>query len=363
MVPIDVPPWIWSESHFSLSFGSGLARQLDGTLVGVTDRGPIVDNECDEGRLCEGIRYGVTGFRPLLVSFQKSVQGDRYEVIRTLPIDGGGDGASTTAGEHKQEECPKPMLDPEGVSVDASGTPWIVDEATSSLLALNAETGEVTKSFSPGNGLPKILNTLSDGRGFEGLSVDSDGALWIVLQSPLEPRHGGMARASVVRFVKFIPETSRVEMYAYPLSHISPQNRSEVKISALEALPGNRILFIERSISSGEEQNFITVVSVDGARPLKQRKKRKHEIESAKNTSKFERSFVNTLSRIPLSREWCDGMHKFEGVVFDEQNGEILLVDDTDFGISEKTPCGNRDVQAPKLCTLSVSFARGSSEL
>jgi hypothetical protein len=255
------------------------------------------------------------------------------------------------------------MRDPEGVSVDASGTPWIVDEATSSLLALDPETGEVRKSFSPGSGLPKILKHLSEGRGFEGLSVDSDGAFWIALQSPLEPHHGGMERALVVRFVKFNPETSQVEMYAYPLSHISPQNRNEVKVSALEVLSNNGLLFIERNGSDGDERNFITVVSVDGVQPLQQPKKRKNEIESAKNTSKFERSFLKTLSRTPLSKEWCDGMHKFEGVVFDEQDGEILLVDDTDFGISEESPCGNRLVQAPKLCVLSVSFASGSAEL
>ncbi|MGA1190818.1 MAG: esterase-like activity of phytase family protein [Bdellovibrionota bacterium] len=363
VVPIDVPPWVWSESHFLLSFGSGLARQSDGTLVGVTDRGPIVGNECEVGQLCDSTRYGIKGFRPLLVSFQKSEQGDRYEVIRTLPIGGGSKGSSTSVGKRKQEECSQLRRDPEGVSVDASGTLWIVDEATSSLLALDPETGEVTKSFSPGNGLPKILNDLSEGRGFEGLSVDSDGALWIALQSPLEPHHGEMERASVVRFVKVAPETSQVEMYAYPLSHIPPQNRNEVKISALEALSDKRLLFIERNVSNGEEQNFITVVSVDGVQPLKQRKKRKNEIESAKNVSKFQGSFVKTLSRTPLSTEWCDGMHKFEGVIFYEEDGEILLVEDTDFGVSEEAPCGERVVQSSKLCILSVSFASGSSEL
>lgn len=357
MVPIDVPSSIWTESQFPLSFGSGLARQPDGTLVGVTDRGPLVDNECEVGQLCDGTRYGIKGFRPLLVFLRQSEQGDRYEAIRTLPVGGGLRSGSTSAGKRMQEACQQLVRDPEGVSVDASGTPWIVDEATSALLALNPETGEVIKSFSPGNGLPKILKYLSEGRGFEGLSVDSEGAFWVALQSPLQPHHRGMARASVVRLVRVLPNTGDVEMYAYSLSHISPQFRKEVKLSALAALPEKRLLFIEREVSDSNERNFLTVVSVDGVLPLKERKKRKNEIESAKNTAKFERSFLRILSRTHLSTDWCDGMQKLEGVVFNEEDGEILIIEDTDFGISDEMPCGTSGVQTPKLCILSVSFS------
>ena len=361
-VSVHVPESLWSYKQYDLAFGSGLALGKNGLLWGVTDRGPIIGEDCQEGVVCNGLRYALDDFSPLIVSLHQSTHSHEYQANSAIPIHETLLEKKSMPGKRSGMICNQEhLLDPEGVAIDQDGYFWIVEESNPALLKVHPQSGAIQRRYVVGNGLPHILKYSQQNKSFEGIAVAEDGDLWIALQAPLALELQDKGQASVIRLVKFSPESERAEMYAYSLHHISPSHRQEVKVSAIEAISDSRLLLLERVHDGESERSYLTLLSYKGLVPLKEQKKKKKEIESRTSLAKFEDSLLKTISRTPLQDEWCGGFRKFEGMAYDAKRSELILAQDADFGVTDEESCEPSSSSGTTLCILNISLASAFS--
>ncbi|MFI2734385.1 esterase-like activity of phytase family protein [Streptomyces sp. NPDC018711] len=239
----------------------------------VTDRGP-------NGQIAVGKdkrrTFPVPGFDPAIVKVR--AEGDRLRVLTSIPLTTAS-GAPVTGlpNQAGRDEAPytydasTPLaydpngLDTEGLVRDRDGSFWLVDEYGPSLVHVSA-TGRVLARHVPkGLGLtgtdypvveslPSIFLQRKVNRGFEGLALLPDGDLVLGLQSPLlNPDKASGENSRTTRLLRFSPEENRVTAeYAYRFDAVDAvepgqTKTSELKLSALVALGGDRLLVQERT--------------------------------------------------------------------------------------------------------------------
>ncbi|MEU1267782.1 esterase-like activity of phytase family protein [Streptomyces sp. NPDC005799] len=239
----------------------------------VTDRGP-------NGQIkVSGTKrrtFPVPGFDPAIVRIR--VSGDTVKVLDAIPITtSSGKAVTGLSNQQGRDEAPysydakSPLsynpngLDTEGIVRAADGTFWLIDEYSPSLVHVSAHGKVLTRYVPTGlnltgadypvvEALPAVLLHRKTNRGFEGLAQLSGGDLVIALQSPLSLPDTAAGEASrTTRLLRFSPKKKAVTgEYAYrfdPVDVVDPSedDTSELKISSVVAVGGDRLLVEERT--------------------------------------------------------------------------------------------------------------------
>ncbi|MFJ5874777.1 esterase-like activity of phytase family protein [Streptomyces sp. NPDC093088] len=239
----------------------------------VTDRGPNGQIEIGKDK---HRTFPVPGFDPAIVKIR--VAGGRIQVLKTLPITTSrGTPVTGLPNQPGRDEAPyaydasTPLpydpngLDTEGIVRDRDGGFWLVDEYGPSLVHVSAKGRVLARHVPKGlkltgadypvvESLPAIFLKRKINRGFEGLALLPGGDLVLGLQSPLlNPDEAAGKESRTTRLLRFSPRENRVTAeYAYrfdPVGTVEPgqTKTSELKLSALVALGGDRLLVQERT--------------------------------------------------------------------------------------------------------------------
>ncbi|GGN42730.1 esterase-like activity of phytase family protein [Streptomyces fuscichromogenes] len=239
----------------------------------VTDRGPNGQIKVDGKKRRT---FPVPGFDPAIVKIR--VCGDAIEVIDAIPVTtSSGKAVTGLSDQAGRDEAPYSYdaktalsynpngLDTEGIVRAADGTFWLVDEYGPSLVHVSTR-GKVLARYVPKGlhltgadypvveALPSVFLHRKVNRGFEGLALLPGGDLVMALQSPLSLPDGDAGDASrTTRLLRFSPRKKSVTAeYAYrfdPVNVVDPSedDTSELKISSIVAVGGDRLLVEERT--------------------------------------------------------------------------------------------------------------------
>jgi hypothetical protein len=239
----------------------------------VTDRGP-------NGQIKVAGKkrrtFPVPGFDPAIVKIR--VSGDTVQVLDAIPLTtSSGKPVTGLPDQAGRDEAPysydalTPLaynpngVDTEGIVRAEDGTFWLVDEYGPSLIHVSAR-GKVLARYVPQGlnltgsdypvveALPSVLLHRKINRGFEGLAQLPGGDLVMALQSPLSLPDSAAGDASrTTRLLRFSPRKRAVTAeYAYrfdPVNVVDPSedDTSELKISSVVAVGGDRLLVEERT--------------------------------------------------------------------------------------------------------------------
>ncbi|PTM96852.1 esterase-like activity of phytase family protein [Streptomyces sp. VMFN-G11Ma] len=239
----------------------------------VTDRGPNGQIKVDGTKRRT---FPVPGFDPAIVKIR--VSGDTVNVQDAIPITtSSGKAVTGLSNQASRDEAPysydasKPLsynpngLDTEGIVRAKDGGFWLVDEYGPSLVHVSARGRVLTRYVPKGlnltgtdypvvEALPAILLHRKINRGFEGLAQLPGGDLVMALQSPLSlPDEDAGDASRTTRLLRFSPRKKAVTAeYAYrfdPVNVVDPSedDTSELKISSVVAVGGDRLLVEERT--------------------------------------------------------------------------------------------------------------------
>ncbi|WP_405875318.1 esterase-like activity of phytase family protein [Streptomyces sp. NBC_00005] len=239
----------------------------------VTDRGP---NGQIKVAGTKRRTFPVPGFDPAIVKIR--VSGDTVKVLDAIPITTfSGKAVTGLSDQAGRDEAPysydasTPVsynangLDTEGIVRAQDGSFWLVDEYGPSLVHVSARGRVLTRYVPKGlnltgadypvvEALPAVLLHRKINRGFEGLAQLPGGDLVMALQSPLSLPDGDAGDASrTTRLLRFSPKKKAVTAeYAYrfdPVNVVDPSedDTSELKISSVVAVGGDRLLVEERT--------------------------------------------------------------------------------------------------------------------
>ncbi|KKD08943.1 esterase-like activity of phytase family protein [Streptomyces sp. WM6386] len=239
----------------------------------VTDRGPNGQIKVDGTKRRT---FPVPGFDPAIVRIK--VSGDTVRVLDAVPITtSSGKPVTGLPNQEGRDEAPYTYdartslsynpsgLDTEGIVRAADGSFWLADEYGPSLVHVSARGKVLTRYVPEGlhltgagypvvEALPAVLLHRKINRGFEGLAQLPGGDLVLAVQSPLSLPDTDAGEASrTARLLRFSPRKKAVTAeYAYrfdPVDVVDPSedDTSELKISSVVAVGGNRLLVEERT--------------------------------------------------------------------------------------------------------------------
>ncbi|MDT9696800.1 esterase-like activity of phytase family protein [Streptomyces sp. P17] len=239
----------------------------------VTDRGPNGQIKVDGTKRRT---FPVPGFDPAIVKIR--VSGDSVRVVDAIPLTtSSGKPVTGLSNQEGRDEAPysynasTPLshnpngLDTEGIVRAKDGSFWLVDEYGPSLVHVSARGKVLTRYVPEGlnltgadypvvEALPAVLLHRKTNRGFEGLAQLPGGDLVMAVQSPLSLPDADAGEASrTTRLLRFSPKKKAVTAeYAYrfdPVTVVDPSedDTSELKISSVVAVGGNRLLVEERT--------------------------------------------------------------------------------------------------------------------
>ncbi|WP_031160251.1 esterase-like activity of phytase family protein [Streptomyces durhamensis] len=245
----------------------------EGEYWTVTDRGPNGQIKVDGAKRRT---FPVPGFDPAIVKVR--VCGDTVRVIDAIPLTtSSGKAVTGLPDQAGRDEAPytydarTPLsynpngLDTEGLVRAGDGSFWLADEYGPSLVHVSPRGQVLTRYVPEGLGLtgtdypvvealPSILLHRKVNRGFEGLAQLPGGDLVLALQSPLSLPDADAGNASrTTRLLRFSPRERAVTAeYAYrfdPVNVVDPSedDTSELKISSVVAVGGDRLLVEERT--------------------------------------------------------------------------------------------------------------------
>ncbi|MCX4743762.1 esterase-like activity of phytase family protein [Streptomyces antibioticus] len=239
----------------------------------VTDRGPNGQIKVDGTKRRT---FPVPGFDPAIVRIR--VTGDSVRVVQAIPVTTrSGKPVTGLSNQKGRDEAPytydakTPLaydpngLDTEGIVRAADGSFWLVDEYGPSLVHVSARGRVLTRYVPEGlhltgtdhpvvEALPSVLLHRKINRGFEGLALLPGGDLVLAVQSPLSLPDTDAGEASLTaRLLRFSPRKKAVTAeYAFrfdPVHVVDPSedDPSELKISSVVAVGGDRLLVEERT--------------------------------------------------------------------------------------------------------------------
>ncbi|OQR64026.1 Tat pathway signal protein [Streptomyces maremycinicus] len=239
----------------------------------VTDRGPNGQIKVDGTKRRT---FAVPGFDPAIVRIR--VSGDTVKVLQAIPVTTtSGKPVTGLSNQAGRDEAPysydarTPLsynpngLDTEGIVRAADGSFWLVDEYGPSLVHVSARGRVLTRYVPEGlkltgtdypvvEALPAVLLHRKINRGFEGLAQLPGGDLVLAVQSPLSiPDTDAGEGSRTARLLRFSPKKKAVTAeYAYrfdPVDVVDPSedDTSELKISSVVAVGGDRLLVEERT--------------------------------------------------------------------------------------------------------------------
>lgn len=350
-------------STSSPSVGSGLARDQNGTLFGITDRGPnalvMTGSDGRERRVLP-----LPEFAPGIVRL--NLRGDSLAIREFIPLrNRNGKPLTGLANEASEEPCynsanaatplsPDPGgVDPEGIRCLPDGKFLLSEEYSPSLLVV-ATNGEVLMRYTPvskplpGAGYP-VKNILPDAitrrrpnRGFECLALSADGrTAYAILQSALgdaeDARYAGCRVHRVLELDVSDPLAARVTgMFLLPASRAGElrgtKNQNQVKLNDAEWLGPRRLLVLEQDKAAAR----LRVADLSRATNLLGRPDADALVYEDVHTDIIARQ-INTASvttLLELDSLPAIDSKKLEGLAI-LADDEIALANDNDFGIGE----------------------------
>jgi hypothetical protein len=347
----------------------------------VTDRGP-------NGRVRAGGQnrrtFPIPGYSPLILHVRAN--GPDVEILESLPIVGQSGRPVTGLPNVQGHEAPYDFsaqtrlafnpsgLDVEGLVRAPSGEFWAVEEYGPSLVRIDA-TGKVIRRFVPQGvqtegadypvlaTLPGIFQSRSSNRGFEGLTVSTDGStLYLAIQSPLanpNPKTGNKSRN--VRILAFDIASEQVTAeYVYrfePIAEFDPTVKpapEEMKLSALAPAGPNTLLVLERT----DRVAKLYLADLSGATNILGTRwddpATSPSLEAVGNPADdritvLAKSPAVDLSAIP------DMPDKIEGIAIVDRS-TVAVANDNDFDIGNFDPSGNNVGQGLKSKILLVTL-------
>lgn len=255
------------------SVGSSLkfVSQSDGLLdfYGITDRGPNMSFS-QEGK--HFVIMSKPNFVPSIVKICVDTKANKSYVSEVIPLSYNGqfitgmanksikgifNSKTETALDLNGNELSshgKLGLDLEGVALASDNGFWVSDEYFPSLNYVD-RSGEITKRYNVGRGLPDIMKWRSPNKGIEGIAVTPNGKVYMTLESVLDVDHNTKSSASFIRIIEFSPYTLSTRMFAYPFDQnmyqVTNKKGVKAKIGDIDALNNDELLLIEQ----GEKQN------------------------------------------------------------------------------------------------------------
>jgi hypothetical protein len=218
----------------------------EGEFWTVTDRGP-------NGRIkVDGAKrrtFPVPGFDPAIVRIR--VTGETVKVLRAIPLTTrSGKPVTGLSNQAGRDEAPysHDARTPLSYNVHVSARGKVLARYVPEGLDLEGADYPVVEA------LPEVLLHRKINRGFEGLAQLPGGDLVLAVQSPLSLPDTDAGEASrTVRLLRFSPKWKAVTAeYAYrfdPVEVVDPSedDTSELKISSVVAVGGDRLLVEERT--------------------------------------------------------------------------------------------------------------------
>ncbi|MGW2302294.1 esterase-like activity of phytase family protein [Streptomyces sp. NPDC001809] len=324
----------------------------------VTDRGP-------NGQIAVGKdkrrTFPVPGFDPAIVKVR--AVGDRIRVLTSIPLTTRS-GAPVTGlpNQPGRDEAPydhsatNPLaynvngLDTEGLVRDRDGSFWLADEYGPSLVHVSAAGRVLARHVPRGlaltgadypvvESLPSIFLKRKINRGFEGLALLPDGDLVLALQSPLlNPAKAAGEDSRTTRLLRFSPRKNRVTAeYAYRFDAVGvvepgQTKTSELKISSVVALGGDRLLVQERTDKASRlyEVRLRRGADILGSRWDSTASPTLEQLgdEAAADAPVLAKRLVVDLNTVP----GVPG--KIEGIAV-EGSSTLVLLNDNDFGMTD----------------------------
>ncbi|MFD4578129.1 esterase-like activity of phytase family protein [Streptomyces sp. NPDC058417] len=325
----------------------------------VTDRGPNGQIKVDGTKRRT---FPVPGFDPAIVRIR--VSGTSVKVLQAIPITTSrGKAVTGLSNQASRDEAPysydakTPLsydpngLDTEGIVRAKDGSFWLVDEYGPSLVHVSARGKVLTRYVPKGLGLrgagyrvvealPEVLLHRKINRGFEGLALLPGGDLVLAVQSPLSlPDQDAGEASRTVRLLRFDTAKRAVTAeYAYrfdPVEVVDPSedDTSELKISSVVALGGERLLVEERTDKAARlhEVKLDRKANILGSRWDKEATSpslEQLENPAASGVRVLPKKLVVDLGKV------AGVPGKIEGVARVDRN-TIALINDNDFGMTD----------------------------
>ncbi|MHC5260320.1 esterase-like activity of phytase family protein [Streptomyces sp. UC4497] len=325
----------------------------------VTDRGPNGQIKVDGTKRRT---FPVPGFDPAIVKIR--VTGDKVEVLDAIPLTTrSGKPVTGLSNQEGRDEKPysydakSPLaynpngLDTEGIVRAADGSFWLVDEYGPSLVHVSAHGRVLARHVPKGlnlkgadypvvESLPSVLLHRKANRGFEGLAQLPGGDLVLAVQSPLSlPDEDAGEASRTTRLLRFSPKSQAVTAeYAYrfdPVDVVDPgeDDPSELKISSVVAVGGNRLLVEERTDKAARLQEVRLTRGADilGGRwddDATSPSLEQLDDPAAKGVPVLDKRLVVDLDKV-------DGVpDKVEGIALAGRD-TLALINDNDFGMTD----------------------------
>lgn len=347
--------------HINPGYGSALALKgikADGTLefYAITDRGPNGDipGYRKNGKKMSGKFFPVPDFTPSIGVITVRPGQNRADITASIPLKVNGrviTGKPVPVGmtgstkeialsfDMKDLGTDVNGLDTEGLAVDKDGHFWISDEYGPFIVKAD-KNGNILEKFSPGAGLPHILASRVPNRGSEGLTIDENGHIFALVQSPLNVDGKTAKTAKYTRIVELNPVTKETKMYAYPID-TGYKNTGAAKLGDMTSIGHGQFLMIEQGKQHGVMQNLIYKIDLNEATPVADN----GDLEYGR----LEGKLVPAKKELVLDlRAHGWNIEKAEGLVLLPDRRTIAVVNDNDFGM-------DIDVQDPKVPSAGVS--------
>lgn len=217
-------------------------------------------------------------------------------------------------------------VDTEGIAIDKDENFWLCDEYGPFILKVNKQ-GKIIEKYSPKEGLPNILKYRVPNRGFEGITVDENGNVFAIIQSPLDIENETKKTAKYTRIVKLNPNTKECTMYAYPLDN-EYNDFSKAKIGDITSIGEGKFLVIEQGKQNDKMENRIYIIGINGASKIEDNGNL--EYDRLNNLKPVKKELLLDL------RKYGWNMEKAEGIALLPDKKTIAIVNDNDFGIETK---------------------------
>lgn len=254
--------------HINPGYGSALALKdikTDGTIefYAITDRGPNGDipTYIKNGKKVSGKFFPTPDFAPSIGVITVRPGQNRADITESIPLKVQGKAITGKpvpkgmTGSTKEIALNFKMkdlgtdingLDTEGLAIDKDGNFWISDEYGPFIVKAD-KNGNIVEKFAPGAGLPSILASRVPNRGSEGLTIDEQGHIFALIQSPLNVDGKTGKTSKYTRIVELDPVTKDL-IYKVDLNGATPvANNGDLEYGRLDGklIPARKELVLD----------------------------------------------------------------------------------------------------------------------